>query len=116
MKKMILVSLCAIALSGCAVPIVEKDLVPVGGNKAGATVKMAYNYTYGEETKVDYLKARQEAAKTCKVWGYKDAREFGGQSQRCVNSFNQNYYGGAYYTNGYYGCSEYEVTVEYQCY
>lgn len=117
MKKILIIGFITASLAGCAIPVVEKNLVPVGGNKAGATVKMAYNYYTDEKPVVDYSRANEEATKTCKIWGYQNAREFGGQTKRCIKNFaplnDGSYYSNAY---GYYGCSEYEVSVEYQCY
>lgn len=100
MKKMILSSLCLLVLAGCTA---KKDMIPLGGSKADGTIKMGYTFGEFEKAQVDLQQASSLAAQKCAVWGYTGAEAFGGQSSRCVQG------------GGFSGCSQTEVSVEFQC-
>ena len=96
MKKIIF--LC-VFLSACAV---TKELVPTGGSKSDAIVKMSYEYGTFEQPKIDLELGRKKALLRCAAWGFNDAFWFEGQSKRCIQS-------------GQYGCTRWFVTIQYQC-
>lgn len=100
MKSVILVSLIAVLLTGCAA---KKEMVPVGGSKADGTVRMGFTYGSFEKPVVNLTQAKDLASQKCKVWGYEGAEAFGGQVTSCGQP------------DGWGGCSVTNVAVEYQC-
>ncbi len=99
MKKIILGSIIALLVSGCAT---HKNWSATGGNKAGGTVKLSYQYGMFESPKVSEDQALEIATKRCKAWGYTEADAFGGIVQTCAVSSGT-------------GCTTWMVTKEYQC-
>ncbi|MCX7068671.1 MAG: YecR family lipoprotein [Methylococcales bacterium] len=99
MKKIILIYAVIVALSGCSV---NKDWVATGGSRADATVKLSYQYGYGQDVHVSEQQATELAKKRCGVWGYTGAEAFGGMTTQC----NQ---------MGSWGCVDGTATKEYQC-
>lgn len=99
MRKVLLLVIGALLLSGCAA---KKQMIPMGGSKADGTVKMGYTVKMFENPVVDLMQAKGLAAQKCQTWGYDGAEAFGGQSSVCGEM-------------GGYGCNVTNVTVEYQC-
>jgi hypothetical protein len=101
MKKRYLMGLllCTAVLSGCSV---NKDWVATGGSRADATIKLSYQYGFGQDVIVSEQQAVELAKKRCNVWGYTGAEAFGGVTRVC----NQ---------MGSMGCNDGIVTKEYQC-
>ena len=73
MKKIVLIVLTTMILSGCAV---RKEMVPMGGSKADGTVRMGYTVGQFEKPVVDLNQAASLAAQKCKTWGYEGAEPF----------------------------------------
>ncbi|MGQ4591325.1 YecR family lipoprotein [Raoultella ornithinolytica] len=99
MKKVLVVVVGALLLSGCAT---KKQMTPMGGSKADGTVKMGYTVSMFENPVVDLNQAKDLASQKCKTWGYDGAEAFGGQTSVCAQM-------------GAYGCNMNNVSVEYQC-
>lgn len=99
MKRLILLLVVLVFVSGCAV---TKFPVATGGSKADATVEMSYTYNAFESPEVDWASAKRDAERRCFRWGYESASAFGGSMTRCIN-YNQ------------YGCNSWQVTTEYAC-
>lgn len=100
MKKIVLLTLGIMVLSGCAV---RKEMVPMGGSKADGTVRMGYAVGQFEKPIVDLNQAAVLAGQKCKTWGYDGAEAFGGQISQCSQ------------TDGWGSCIASNVSVEYQC-
>ncbi|QGH30442.1 YecR family lipoprotein [Kluyvera intermedia] len=100
MKKLVVVAVVAMILTGCAV---RKEMVPMGGSKADGTVRMGYTVGQFEKPVVDLNQAASLAAQKCKTWGYEGAEAFGGQVSQCGQ------------TDGFGSCIMSNVSVEYQC-
>ena len=101
MKSFTLAVLAAsFVLAGCAT---QETLVPTGGNRAGGTVNLSYEYGLFQKPVVNMNQAAQSAAHTCAAWGYSGAQPFGGQINHCEEF------------NGYGNCLRMRVTVRYQC-
>ncbi len=95
--------LCAgalVFLSGCAV---QKELVPTGGNRAGGTVTLSYDYGLFQKPVIDPAQAEAAATQSCAAWGYSGAQPFGGSMARCEAS------------DGAGDCIRTQVNVTYQC-
>jgi hypothetical protein len=88
-----------LALASCAT---EEVPVAIGGNRAGGTVDMSYEYGAFERPQVDWNIAQQSALQRCKAWGYTNAEAFGGAINQCVAA-------------NAYGCLRERVTMTYQC-
>jgi len=99
MKKILVVGLGVVILSGCAT---QKQMAPIGGSKADGTVRMGYNFGIFEKPVVDLNSAKNLAEQKCKKWGYTGAEAFGGQISSCAQA-------------GDYGCNMTNVSIEYQC-
>jgi hypothetical protein len=94
-------ALCGgLALSGCATPITP---APTGGNRAGGTVDMSFEYSNFQRPVINWDQAKLTAKQRCIAWGYSDADPFGGTRTQCV------------YANVYGGCVRQTVTMTYQC-
>lgn len=101
MKSLTLAFLVASAvIAGCAT---QETLVPTGGNRAGGTVNLSYEYGLFQKPVVNMDQAARSAARTCAAWGYSGAQPFGGQINKCEEF------------NGYGSCIRTRVTVRYQC-
>jgi hypothetical protein len=100
MLRLIVFSAILVLVAGCAT--VETP-VAVGGNRAGGTVDMSFEYGMFEAPKVDWDAAKVSATERCQVWGYSGAEAFGGANSQCVA------------TNGYGNCLRERVTMTYQC-
>jgi hypothetical protein len=87
------------ALQGCAV---NKELVPIGGSRADASVTLAFEHDGWERPQVNQAQALTAARAKCTAWGYSDAQPFGGSTTECTSSSKN-------------PCSNYRVTVQYQC-
>jgi hypothetical protein len=92
MKKLLL--LCSLVLTGCAT---TKTFQAIGGSKADATVKLAYQYGLFEQPVVDWSFANIIAKQRCAAWGYKNAEMFGGSQNTCLAR------------NGYGNCLEQRI-------
>ncbi len=103
MKKIIYLALTAAVIAGCTT-VVHKKWSVVGGSKADATVRLAFEYAELEEPVTDELEAKNLAVQRCKAWGYKGANAFDSAMTSCV-------YGPGVWSN----CGRYRVTMEYQC-
>ncbi|WP_415182561.1 YecR family lipoprotein [Phaeovulum sp.] len=99
MKKIMILTLGILALSGCEV---QRDALPIGGSRADGTVEMGYTESSLEVSKVDWEQALRSATKRCNAWGYRRADPFEGSRRTCL-------------TGGYGGCDVYNVTKTYQC-
>ncbi|MDP8184419.1 YecR family lipoprotein [Phocoenobacter skyensis] len=100
MKKLLVVSLLSLVLTGCAVQ--EKEMYAVGGSKSDGIVEMAVTKQPFERVQVNKEKTLQTVIRKCKAWGYSNAEPFGGSTRGC-NSM----WGG--------DCMEYIMKVKYQC-
>lgn len=99
MKKVTVIIGLATLAAACAT---TKTLQAVGGSRADGVVRLAYTYGMFEKPNVDTAAALQTAKSRCAVWGFTDAEPFGGAMQQCL-------------AMGQYGCTQTQVTVEYQC-
>jgi len=99
MKKVFLVCLVGLVVSGCAV---KKNWTPTGGSRADGTIKLSYEVAMFEQPIVDNAQGVMLASERCKSWGYESAEPFGGILRNCTHS-------------GQYGCERWLVTAEYQC-
>lgn len=102
MKNILLYTVLIAAISGCS-RVVVKDWQATGGSRADATVKLSYDYRYGETPQLSDQQAINLAQKRCAIWGYSGAEAFGGQTDTC----NQR--------DPYLGCVNGIVTKEFQC-
>ena len=100
MKLYLVAIVGAIVLSGCAT---TKNWSATGGSRADATVRLSYTYGPFEQANASEQQALKLAATRCGAWGYKGAEAFGGSEQRCTAP------------GGFGGCSQFEVTKEFQC-
>lgn len=96
----LILCLGAVLTSGCAV---QEQLTPTGGDRAGGTVTLSYEYGMFQKPVVNEAQAGNAAAQRCAVWGYTGAEPFGGGLETCE----------AY--NGYGSCIRTRVDVTYQC-
>jgi YecR-like lipoprotein len=87
-------------VSGCTV---QKELVPTGGSRADATVKLSYEYGMFQRPQVNAAQGESAAQARCAAWGYTGAEPFGGAVTKCESE------------NGYGDCLRTLVTVTYQC-
>ena len=103
MKKIMLCFVGILTLTGCTV---QKQMTPVGGSKADATIRMGYHVgdRYGafEKANVDMKQGQSLAEQKCRVWGYNGAEIFGGQTTQCTDPSPM-------------GCRQADVYIEYQC-
>lgn len=97
MKKLIL--LCTLLIAGCAT---NKTFEAIGGSKADATIKLAYEYGVFEKPVVNWDLADSTARQRCAAWGYKNAQRFT-TTNHCISY------------NGYGNCIRTQVNVVYQC-
>lgn len=100
MKRIFIIALCSLLLTGC---VVKKEMTAIGGSKADGTVKMGYIFGAFEIPQVDVYQASELAAKKCSAWGYTGAEAFGGQTRRCTQMDRWGI------------CNRTEVSVEFQC-
>ena len=99
MTQLAFVILCALFLFGCTV---QKDFVPITGNRAGGTVKMGFTYDLFERPQVDGYQAGAAATQACRAWGYQGAQPFGAVMQQCVHATSS-------------GCDRWMVSADFQC-
>lgn len=99
MKKLVLAAV--IVCAGCATTL--KDMEPLGGSKADATVRMGYRVHEFEQALPNEDQALQSARARCAAWGYANAEPFGGGRTECE------------VRGGFSGCIWRRVTREYQC-
>lgn len=71
---------CCVFLSSCAV---QKSWVAVGGSKSDNIVKLSYEYRVFERPFISEQQGLNEAKGRCVVWGYSDAKVFGGSIVYC---------------------------------
>lgn len=93
-------ALCVLMVSGCTV---KKEMVPIGGSRADGTVRMGYSYGIFEDPVTDMVQATERAGSKCRLWGYRDAEAFGGQTRQCSIK------------NAEGNCIRYDVMAEFQC-
>jgi hypothetical protein len=98
--KIVGLLLLASLMYGCAT---DETPIATGGNKAGGTVDLAFEFGLFQAPKVDWDAAGQTAKQRCAAWGYKDAQAFGGANNQCLA------------VNGYGSCLRTRVTMTYQC-
>ncbi|AYN27070.1 hypothetical protein D8682_08790 [Buttiauxella sp. 3AFRM03] len=99
MKKLIIVIIGGLLVSGCSV---KKEMTTIGDSKADGTVRIGYMVGGSEKPVVDVQQGATLAGKKCHAWGYTGAEAFGGQQNKCAH-FNA------------YGCAITKVFIEYQC-
>lgn len=99
MKKLLWVGLVSALLAGCAA---QKELTATGGSKADGTIELSYTYGGFEVPRINETQGLELAQKRCASWGYKNAEKFGGQKQACS-------------MYGAFGCTQFIVTIQYQC-
>lgn len=99
MKRIIIITLTMLLLSGCAV---QKNWGSSGGSKSDGIVKLSYTYGAMQIPTTDPAQGLAKAQQICERWGYVNAEPFD-FSNRVCNS----YYNGS--------CNGYMVTKEYQC-
>lgn len=80
-----------------------KQWSAVGGSKADATVRLAYEQFDIEQVQADERQGLELAKSRCAVWGFAGAVPFGGSSVRCDQP------------GGFSGCRVRTFTREYQC-
>lgn len=97
---LVAVAVTAVALTGCAT---TEMWSATGGSRADATVRLSYTYGAFQVPHTSEQQALSLAVSRCDAWGYKGAEAFGGVERRCSVS------------SGLGGCSQFEVTKEYQC-
>jgi hypothetical protein len=96
----IVISLVAVlALGGCATAV---QLIPSGGSRSDAVVKLSAQLGAYQTPVVDWEDAQKSATSRCAAWGYSRAEAFGALEQQCVNSNKD-------------GCISYIYTAVYQC-
>ena len=99
MKNFFILTLAALALSGCAT---QKDWAATGGSKSDGTIKLSYEVGLFQVAEVSEAQAISLAKRRCSVWGYTGAEAFGGSTKACNQAS-----GGS--------CNSWLITKEYQC-
>ena len=99
MKKIIVCIAVLATIEGCAT---QKLLQAIGGSRADGTVTLALQYGEFEIAHWNWNQGQQIAEQRCKAWGYSGAERFNDGIKSCI------------YRNQY-GCTDYQVTVQYQC-
>jgi hypothetical protein len=95
-----LIVLACLLVSGCATTETPQA---IGGNKAGGTVDLAFEFGLFQKPVVDWASANATAQQRCGAWGYSGAQMFGAANTQCEAM------------NGYGNCLRTRVTVTYQC-
>ncbi|MDR2892782.1 MAG: YecR-like lipofamily protein [Deltaproteobacteria bacterium] len=110
MRKMMLIlsiAIPCILLAGCTVPPVPVQRIDwgaIGGSRADATIKLAYEYDPNRPATIpSEIQAIDIAKNRCMRWGYTGVEAFGSSINTCIQ---QNMYG---------QCLRLLVSREYQC-
>jgi YecR-like lipoprotein len=89
-----------VCLTGCATSKIPE---PTGGSRADGTIELSYEHGEFEQPVIDKAQANEAAKARCKAWGYTDSEPFGGMRKTCEAP------------GGLGGCSQWLVTIKYQC-
>lgn len=103
MRKTVYLGVILGVLVGCT-SVVHKKWSVIGGSKADATVRLAFEYAELEEPRENRAEAQRLAVKRCQAWGYRDATPFDMVTRNCIS-------GPGIWSD----CSRYRVSIEYQC-
>jgi len=91
---------CLAMLASCGV---NKEWIATGGSRVDGTVKLSFEYTVFENSRIDVEQGVSVAAQRCEEWGYTGAEPFGGVDRKCEQ------------VDGHGKCIEWMVIAEYQC-
>lgn len=100
MKRFFLNVALVTLLSACAVNITP---VATGGSKADGIVELGFEHSHMQKPVIDEEAALKTAQARCAAWGYQKADKFGGHKRQCLAG------------SGLGGCSQFMVTIQYQC-
>lgn len=88
-------------LSACST---NMEMKATGGSKSDGTVTLSFDHATILDPIIDEKKALQTAQSKCKVWGFRNAKAFGGSTKKCLEEYKTG------------GCVAYRVKKVYQCY
>ena len=109
-KRLSLILALALGIASCATPTLQKkEWEVMGGSRTDGTVKLSYQYQNPDPSteRTDFIAHRVEegielAKSKCVLWGYSDAKPFGGAIKACMAASSR-------------GCHSWLVTAEYHC-
>ena len=97
----LLLSICCISLlAGC---VTSKQWSEVGSKREAGLVKLAYEYTATEITRLEAGQADQLATQRCREWGFTGSEAFGTTSKKCIENSQSG------------GCGKWQVYAIFQC-
>ncbi len=100
-QKLPLVVATSFLLSACSS---NMEMKATGGSKSDGTVTLSFDHAAIVNPIIDEKKALQTAKSKCNVWGFRNAKAFGGSTKKCLEEYKTG------------GCVGYRVSKVYQCY
>ncbi len=100
-KLSLLIASSVFLLTSCST---NMEMKATGGSKSDGTVTLSFDHAAIMDPIIDEKKVLQTAKAKCNVWGFRNAKAFGGSTKKCLEEYKTG------------GCAGFRVKKVYQCY